>query len=55
MVRRVPHLVLLIPLVHRKVGDPEELEVGGGAGLLEELVLVRNFCASSKRRAPTRL
>ena len=40
MVRGVPGLRLLVPLVHGEVGDPEEFEVGGGLGLLEEPVLV---------------
>ena len=45
MVRGVPGLALLVPLVHGEVGDPDELEVGGGAGLGEAAVLVGELCA----------
>ena len=55
MVRGVPGFGLLVPLVHGEVGDPEEFEVGGGVGLLEELVLVGELLgeleAESCRRA----
>ena len=45
MVRGVPGLALLVPLVHGEVGDPDELEVGGGAGLGEAAVFVGELCA----------
>ncbi len=45
-------LCLLVPLVHGEVGDPEEFEVGCGAGLLEELVLVGELlCEFEAERA----
>ena len=54
MVRGVPGFGLLVPLVHGEVGDPAELEVGCGVGLLEELVLVGEFFGEFKaERADT--
>ena len=40
MVRRVPGLGLLVPLVHGEVGDPAEFEVGFRACLFEAPMLV---------------
>ncbi len=46
--------MFFVPLVHRKVGDPEEFEVGGGLRLSKSLCLSAYFFARSRRSWPTR-
>ena len=55
MVRSVPRLRLLVPLVHRKVGDPHKFEVRRSAGLLEELVLVGKLLRQLQPQRPNPL